>query len=67
MTSAVNYLEGYLRKCIGNLIIAHLTNVFFLNLLIYTNMKTKALAINTMALRAGAILALLMCAAMGML
>ncbi len=30
-------------------------------------MKTKVLAINTMALRAGAILALLMCATMGML
>jgi uncharacterized membrane protein len=38
-----------------------------LNLLIETDMKTKTLAINAMALRAGAIIALLMSAAVGML
>jgi len=48
------------------LIVKPLTN-FFLNHLIETDMKTKTLAINTMALRAGAIIALLMSAAVGML
>jgi hypothetical protein len=48
-------------------LILHPKQTFFLNLLTEIDMKTKTLAINTMALRAGAIIALLISAAAGML
>ena len=59
-------MAQYLRRCICDFD-CHTRNKLFLNLLIETDMKTKTLAINTMALRAGAIIALLMSAAVGML